>query len=137
MKSESAEGSGYTREDAYTSIEKFIEAYNQGDAAACASRYTDDAIILAGDHPVANGGEEIERLFVRIFEQGVRPMSLFPDEVGSSGDLAFEVGTATVEIPQPDGSDMAEERRYLTVLERQPDGSWLMRASAWLGERAQ
>jgi hypothetical protein len=32
---------------------------------------------------------------------------------------------------------MADERRYLSVLKRQPDGSWLMRASAWRGERAE
>lgn len=136
MKSESEEGAGYTREKAYASIGKFLEAYNQGDAAGCASRYTDDATILAGDHPVASGREEVERLFVQVFEHGVRPMALFPVEVGSSGDLAFEIGTATVEIPQPDGAVMADERRYLTVLKRQPDGSWLMRASAWRGERA-
>lgn len=42
-------------------------------------------------------------------------MAVFPDEVGSSGDLAFKIGTANVEIPQPDGSVMADERRYLTL----------------------
>ncbi len=125
----------YKHDEAYASTDAFLEAYSRGDAAACAALYTKDATVLPGDRPVASGREEIEALFARIFEQGVKKLTLIPDEVSCDGDLAYEIGTAILELPQSDGSLLFDERRYLTVLKRQSDGSWRMQASAWRGAR--
>ncbi len=125
----------YRREEAFASTDAFLEAYSRGDAAACAAFYTLDATVLPGERPVASGREEIEDLFAGIFEQGVKKLTLIPGEVSCDGDLAYEIGTAILEIPQSDGSLLFDERRYLTVLKRQSDGSWRMQASAWRGAR--
>ncbi len=125
----------YKREEAFASTDAFLEAYSRGDAATCAAFYTSDATVLPGDRPVANGRKEIEALFTGIFEQGVKKLSLIPGEVSCDGDLAYEIGTAILEVPQSDGSLLFDERRYLTVLKRQSDGSWRMQASAWRGAR--
>ncbi len=90
----------YRREEAFASTDACLEAYSRGDAAACAAFYASDATVLPGDRPVANGREEIEALFAGIFEQGVRKLTLIPGEVSCDGDLAYEIGTATLEIPQ-------------------------------------
>ncbi len=125
----------YRHEEAYASTDAFLEAYSRGDAATCAAFYTSDATVLPGDRPVGSGREEIEALFAGIFEQGVKKLTLIPDEVSCDGDLAYEIGTAILEVPQSDGSLLFDERRYLTVLKRQSDGSWRMHASAWRGAR--
>jgi uncharacterized protein (TIGR02246 family) len=125
----------YKREDAFASTDAFLEAYSRGDASACAAFYTLDATVLPGDRPIASGRDEIEDLFAGIFEQGVKKLALIPDEVSCGGALAYEIGTAILEIPQSDGSLLFDERRYLTVLKRQSDGSWRMQASAWRGAR--
>ncbi len=62
----------YRHEEAYASTDAFLEAYNRGDAAACAAIYTNDATVLPGDRPVASGREEIKALFAGIFEQEVK-----------------------------------------------------------------
>jgi uncharacterized protein (TIGR02246 family) len=125
----------YRHDEAYASTDAFLEAYERGDAAACAAFYTKDATVLPGDRPVAIGRAEIEALFAGIFEHGAKKLSLIPGEVSCDGDLAYEIGTAILEIPQSDGSLLFDERRYLTVLKRQSDGSWRMQASAWRGAR--
>jgi uncharacterized protein (TIGR02246 family) len=125
----------YRREEAYASTDAFLEAYSRGDATACAAFYTSDATVLPGDRPIASGREEIEGLFAKIFEQGVKKLTLIPGEVSCDRDLAYEIGTAILEVPQSDGSLLFDERRYLTVLKRQSDGSWRMQASAWRGAR--
>ncbi len=135
MSAHSTMRAAYTREQAYASCDAFLEAYHRGDAAACAACYTDDATVLPGDRPVASGREEIEGLFARIFEQGLRRLALIPDEIDCSDDIAYEIGTATLELPQSDGSMLFDERHYLTVLRRQSDGSWRMHASVWRGAR--
>jgi uncharacterized protein (TIGR02246 family) len=125
----------YRHDEAYASADAFLAAYERGDAAACAAFYTEDATVLPGDRPVAIGRAEIEALFAGIFKQGAKKLSLIPGEVSCDGDLAYEIGTAILEIPQSDGSLLFDERRYLTVLKRQSDGSWRMQASAWRGAR--
>ena len=125
----------YGRDEAFASTDAFLEAYDRGDAAACAAFFTPDATVLPGDRPIVCGREEIENLFAKIFEHGVKKLTLIPGEVSCNGDLAYEIGTAIIEIPQSDGSLLFDERRYLTVMKRQTGGAWRMQASAWRGAR--
>ncbi len=126
----------YGHEEAYASTDAFLEAYSRGDAAACAALYTKDATVLPGDRPVARGRNEIEALFTQIFKEGARKLTLIPDEVDFSGSLAYEIGTAILELSDKDGSVFTDERRYLTMLKRQSNGSWQIQASAWRGAKA-
>lgn len=126
----------YTLEDAWSAIDDFMEAYKRCDSFACAAAYTEDATILPGDRPTASGRFEIKALFAQIFKEGARKLTLIPSEIESSGNLAYEIGTAILERSDKDGSVFTDERRYLTVLKRQSDGSWQMQASAWRGARS-
>ncbi len=131
-----AKHKAYTHEDAWSAIDDFTEAYKRCDTTACAAAYTEDATILPGDRPIASGRVEIEALFAQIFKEGARKLTLIPDEVDSTGDLAYVIGTAILELSDKDGSVFTDERRYLTVLKRQSNGSWQIQASAWRGAKA-
>ncbi len=126
----------YRPEEAWLSVDDFMEAYKSCDVTACAAAYTEDATILPGDRPIARGRNEIEALFTQIFEEGARKLTLIPDESDSSGNLAYEIGTAILELSGEEGSVFTDERRYLTVLKRQSNGSWQIQASAWRGAKA-
>lgn len=126
----------YGREEAWLLIDDFMEAYKNCDAAACAAAYTEDATILPGDRPTARDRKEIKALFTQIFEEGARKLTLIPEEVESSGSLAYEIGTAVLDLTDKDGSVFSDERLYLTVLRRQSNGSWRIQASAWRGAQA-
>ena len=136
MAGNKVEHRAYTQEVAWSSVDNFIEAYERCNAAACAAAYTEDATVMPGDRPVASGRPEIEALFTQIFKEGARKLTLIPNEVESSGNLAYEIGTAILELSDEDGSKFTDERRYLTVLRRQPNGSWRMQASAWRGAKS-
>jgi len=126
----------YTQAAAWSSIDAFIEAYERCDANACAAAYTEDATILPGDRPAASGRKEIAALFAQIFKEGARKLTLIPHEVDSSGNLAYEIGSAILELSDEDGFVFTDERRYVTVLKRQSNGSWKMQASAWRAARS-
>jgi ketosteroid isomerase-like protein len=44
--------------------------------------------------------------------------------IADSGDLGWTIGTATVTYPNPDGTSGAGYSKYLSVWQRQMDGSW-------------
>jgi uncharacterized protein (TIGR02246 family) len=133
MTAQSEKRETYGREEAWLVIDDFMEAYKNCDAPACAAAYTEDATVLPGDRPTARGRKEIEALFTQIFEEGARKLTLIPNEIESSGCLAYELGTAILDLTDKDGSAFSDERPYLSVLRRQSNGSWRIQASAWRG----
>ena len=94
---------------------RYAEAFNRGDAAACADLYAEDAaFLLSGSHPV-RGRQAIQALHQRFIEAGVKMVSLDTLDIESHGDLAYAiVAYATQE----------ESGKALLVMKRQPDGSW-------------
>jgi ketosteroid isomerase-like protein len=48
------------------------------------------------------------------------------------GDLAYDMGTWTATM-QMEGMEepYQDAGKYLVICEKQPDGSWLMKASTW------
>jgi ketosteroid isomerase-like protein len=72
---------------------KFDEAFNNGDAAAFAALYTEDAVQVTPQGPVF-GREAIEKLFAGAFQQGHYSNHLNKDDQGSP----HMIGTAGNEI---------------------------------------
>jgi len=72
---------------------KFDEAFNNGDAAAFAALYTEDAVQVTPQGPVF-GREAIEKLFAGVFQQGHYSNHLNKDDQGSP----HMIGTAGNEI---------------------------------------
>ena len=101
-----------------------LDAFNRGDVKACTAFYTDDATVLLPDRQPIRGREAIEAALKEYATVGTKLASVYPIEVGFSGDLGYYVGACQLDTPADDGSTMKETGKFLSVLRLQPDGSW-------------
>lgn len=103
----------------------YNEAFNRGDAAACAAFFTEDVLLMAPGMPMARGREAFERIYSSRIDQstgGTHTNALV--EYGVEGDLAYQVGTYAVS-----GAATAEQGKFLNILRRQADGTWKVAVS--------
>lgn len=98
---------------------EWAAAYNAKDAATLAGFYTEDAVFMPQDQPMAKGRAAIEAQFTREFQQGFTNLQLTPMESAISGSQAFEAGTATIRVP----GGGTEHNKYLVVF-KQVGGAW-------------
>ena len=105
---------------------QFMDAFNRGDAASLAALYIQDGTLLAPNLPIITGRQGIQDFFAGARGAGMTGITLQALEVGHDGDLAYEIGTAVVDI-QPSGGQPAKDvGKYVIVCKRQADGSWKM-----------
>jgi len=102
---------------------RFEELFNDGDAAGMAAFYAEDARLLADNIELLRGRAVIEQFWGVAIERArtagaVRTISL--DEVISSGDLGYVLGTVTVRIPN--GPQLTT--KYAVIWQRDADGRW-------------
>ena len=107
---------------------RFTKAFAAGDAAAVAAFYTKDGKILPPNMPMITGPQEIQGFFKGARDMGMRGITLDALEVEISGDLAYEVGKYSIDMELEGGQTMTDVGKYLMVLKRQADGSWMMSA---------
>ena len=101
----------------------FESLFNAGDAAGMAAYYAPDARLLAENTELIQGRAAIERFWRHAIERAqaaraVRTISL--DEVTSSGNLGYALGTVAVRIPA--GPQVTT--KYATIWQRDADGRW-------------
>ena len=101
-----------------------LDAFNRGDVKACTAFCTDDATLLLPDRQPIRGREAIEAALREYATAGTKLASVYPIEVGFSGDLGYYVGACQLDTPADDGSTMKETGKFVSVLRLQPDGSW-------------
>jgi len=98
---------------------------NTGDLELWISLWTDDGIQMAPGAPAVIGKEQIRAKYESIFSQFIFTMAITNNEVRVAGDLAFSRGTYRASITPTAGGETTEiAGKYLTILERQADGSW-------------
>jgi len=103
---------------------QFEEAFARGDAAGCASVYTDDAKILPPDSPALTGKQAAQGLWQSIIDMGVKGISLQTLELEEMGDAAIERGAATIDIQGEGGQTMQASAKFIVLWRRQSDGAW-------------
>ena len=113
----------------------FGEAYHRGDMAAVAALYTEDATVFPPDSPAVRGRTAIEQFFQAARAQlGIEDIALQSETVEASGELAYEVGTATLTL-QPTGDVApAVTARYVVVWKRHGGGPWQLAVDIWNSE---
>ncbi len=110
---------------------KFGEAARQGDAAALAALYTEDATLLPPNSEMIKGREGIEAVWSGVIQMGAKDVVLTTVDVYGSGDLAYEVGNYVLTI-QPEGQEPIEDKgKYVVVWKQVADGSWKMHVDIW------
>ncbi len=109
--------------------EAWFEAYSTSDnpADAFVAKMADDAALLAPDAPLAQGREAIHAVITELEAMPGFSVTWGPDavEVGSGGDLGYTMGSYEMNMEGPDGM-MRVEGKYLTVWQKQGDGTWMV-----------
>jgi uncharacterized protein (TIGR02246 family) len=114
---------------------KTDESYNNGDAAALAALYTEDALLLTNTGPIY-GREAIEKHFAEVFQKvhyskhlDAREQSS-PHAIGTRGNEAWSNGQWSLTSQVKDG-DPVERTGYRLEVYRLEDGKWKKRVDAW------
>lgn len=106
-------------------MKQFAVTINSGDFEGWISLWTDDGIQLFPGGPARIGKKEIRAGMKPAFDQFILKMEINNQELRASGDLAFARGTYTEAlIPKAGGETEKYDGKYLTILEKQTNGSW-------------
>ena len=105
----------------------WVTAYNAADADGVANLYTEDAIDMPSEQPTLTGRAAIREHMAAQFGMGTAVATVTSAELQLMGDWAYDRGAYTVNItPAAGGDAMMMGGRYIVILRKQADGSWLL-----------
>ncbi|MCB0181876.1 MAG: SgcJ/EcaC family oxidoreductase, partial [Anaerolineae bacterium] len=105
--------------------EQYASSLNAGDVDSYMALWADDAMQLPPDSLPIVGKETLRAGLESELEAITYDMEITNKEVNVSGDMAVARGTYAATITFKDGSDpISIDGKYMTLLKRQPDGSW-------------
>jgi ketosteroid isomerase-like protein len=110
---------------------RFVESFKSGDAATIASLYTDTAKILPPDATEIAGQEAIQSLWQSWIDDGFKNLTLESTEVGTSGNLAYEVGLFSLQVPAENNAMVTATGNYVVVWKRDAGGNWRLHIDTW------
>lgn len=116
-------------------IRSQVAAFQAGvtayDTAAIGAVYAPDAGLLPANMPRLAGRAAIEQFFA-VLETAKAVLTVTPTAIAiaANGDMAVEEGTWTWTNPNPDGSLVKDNGKYL-VAWKKVDGTWLMQTDIW------
>jgi ketosteroid isomerase-like protein len=119
-----------------------IEAMNKemvkdmlaGNTAKILTNYTEDAISLPSYQPMAQGLAAIKKSSEEMAKSGVKFTSFTPTivKVLVNGNHITEIGTYKISMTVPNmPAPMEDHGKYLTVWEKQKDGSLKVKVETW------
>lgn len=104
----------------------------QGNFEKTLDFYTPDAISLPANEPMREGLDAIREGFHSMTSGGVKFSSYEPKTVKliPEGNLITEIGTFKVSLTAG-GQQIEDHGKYLTIWEKQPDGSLKIKVETW------
>jgi ketosteroid isomerase-like protein len=104
----------------------FVTAVDAGNVDAVAAVYASDAALLPPNLPVQRGHNAIRSFWGGFLNAYDVKFELGADVIEGRGDLAYDLGHYRfMAVPRAKNSPgIADEGKYVTVLKKQPDGSW-------------
>jgi uncharacterized protein (TIGR02246 family) len=104
---------------------RWIAAVRAQDIDRLLSLVTDDVVFLPSSGPPIRGKEAVGDLYRSLFGQFDVEQSASTEEIEVAGDWAFSWGAETMTLsPRGGGQPIRLRGKGLTILRRQPDGSW-------------
>lgn len=112
---------------------EFTEAMINNDVDKLMSFYAEDILSLPSYQPMVRGMESIKKLSEEQMNSGWKTtaFSLSITDVMEAGDFVIEVGNYDMKMTGPGVPEWADNGKYLTVWEKQSDGSIKMRVETW------
>lgn len=105
------------------------EALTRHDAAAAAALYTEDGAVLPPDSPPVSGRAAIAAFWRQaVATLGLKSARLTTLEVHSAGDLATEIGEATLDL-----AAATAKVKFIVLWRRDGDGAWRLHRDIWNG----
>jgi ketosteroid isomerase-like protein len=105
-----------------------------GDVESNLSLYAEDAISLPANEPMRQGIADIRKGAEEMSKSGFKVTSFEPTilKLIPEGNLVTEIGTYKIKVTMPGMQDpMDDHGKYLTIWEKQPDGSLKIKVETW------
>jgi len=106
--------------------EQWTGLWNSGQLDQVVDLYTKDALYLPAHANPIHGRKNIREFLREPMRQGATDFTLRIDFIQRAGNLAYDVGHYSIQLPQPDGSKKLDQGRYLVIWQRQESGEWRM-----------
>jgi len=100
-------------------------AMGKGDTVGMYAAYADDAVMMMpGTAPLHGRAEMTKSLNAMMAQMTLKDPKFHIEDVLVGGDLAVETGTYEWTVQPKKGKAMPDKGSYVTVWQRQADGSW-------------
>ena len=109
---------------------QFTDAFNQGDAAAVAALYTEEAKRLPPNRPMVVGRESIQAFVQTTLDAGAGDLQTTGIELSVHGNMAHDVGEYTLTIQPDEGEAISDSGKYVVILKRE-NGTWKLDVDIW------
>lgn len=110
-----------------SSLAKFAAAMTSGDTAGMHSIYTDDAVIMPNGMPAVRGRSAMAQYNAGMFSLfSISNASFTTTELIVAGDYAIESGVYRMTMKPKTGPALPDTGKYISVWQRQSDGTWKM-----------
>ena len=103
--------------------DQFADAFNRGDLAAIVALHADDALLLSPDSPAERGSEAVRLGFKELLDAGWKNLSFTSVELGSGGDIAYQVGKFAADAPTSSGGSNRVTGNYVDIYKLHEDGA--------------
>jgi uncharacterized protein (TIGR02246 family) len=108
------------------------KAFNEGNSDVIAEAFSEEGLLMAPGTGSATGRDAVRNYYQEIFDQYKCFLESGYEEVKVSGDLAYGVGNARVKlVPHGGGDTLVSSAKYINILQRQKDGTWLTTHDIW------
>lgn len=107
--------------------DKYVENVNSGDVATYMTAWAEDGIQMPPNAPSVYGKDKIWQAMIPVFDNFYTKMSINTEETKVTGDWGYARGTYLFDLtPKAGGDPIHVDGKFLTIYQRQPDGSWLI-----------
>lgn len=110
--------------------DEWAREWNAGELDKVVAAYAPDAVYLPPHHEAVHGRESIREYLQGPLTHGVNQLAFDVTCIKQSGNVAWDVGTYRMSVPQNDGTRREDHGKYLTVWRRIAT-KWLIAADAW------
>ena len=113
-------------------LDQWVAAAQEKDAEKFASFYTEDGILMLEGAPDARGMAALVEDTTGMMSDPNFSLSFAPDEVvvARSGDLAYDVGSYTLTMSDPEGNPVTQKGYYVDVWKKNAAGEWKVAVDA-------